>query len=486
MFSLSTRHSRAAAPSSRLPHSRSLLQPFTRFGGLAAIILAFLAFASQGWGQITEGFESGLPASYTATASYTLGSGTWTGAPSLVIKATTPVKTGSASCQLKNTTGANVTTPILNSGVGTIKVWAAASTGTGGLQVQTSTDGTTFNQTGSTATPLQTMTQYTFAVNDATVRYVRFYRTAQTMIIDDVSITLPPPSTQATNVAAGTPTTSTIPTISCTNGNGARRAVFIAAASSGNAAPVDGTTYTANTAFGTGTQIGTTGWYCIYDGTGTPSVTVTGLSASTTYRVMAVEYNGSGATSVFRTATGTANPANFTTAAPPTISTSGTLAAVNTTYGTASASPTSFTVSGSNMSAGITVTPPAGFEVSQTAGGASGYAGSGTAITVGSSGTISSTTVYVRLAATASAGSSPYSGNIALISSGATPVNVATVSSTVTQATPSLLITSNSTAVVGNTVSLTSNSPAASGAVSASTGAISYTSSNTSVSCICC
>jgi len=116
--------------------------------------------------------------------------------------------------------------------------------------------------------------------------------------------------------------------------------------------------------------------------------------------------------------------------ATPTIVASGTLSAVNTTYGTASASPTSFTVSGANMSAGITVTPPSGFEVSQTVGGASGYAGSGTAITVGSSGTIASTTVYVRLAANAPVGA--YSGNIVLSSTSASNVNVATVSSTVT------------------------------------------------------
>ena len=117
-------------------------------------------------------------------------------------------------------------------------------------------------------------------------------------------------------------------------------------------------------------------------------------------------------------------------AATPTITASGTLAAVNTTYGTASASPTSFTVSGANMNTGITVTPPPGFEVSQTAGGASGYAGSGNPITVGSSGTIANTTVYVRLAANAPVGA--YSGNIVLSSTSASNVNVATVSSTVT------------------------------------------------------
>jgi len=129
------------------------------------------------------------------------------------------------------------------------------------------------------------------------------------------------------------------------------------------------------------------------------------------------------------------------TTVPPTITLTGTLSEVNTTFGTASVSPTSFTVSGANMVAGIAVTPPPGFEVSQTPGGASGYAGSGTAITVGSAGTIADTTVYVRLTATATVGSSPYSGDITCTSSGATQKDVATASSTVSPA--ELTITAN-------------------------------------------
>ena len=117
---------------------------------------------------------------------------------------------------------------------------------------------------------------------------------------------------------------------------------------------------------------------------------------------------------------------NVTTVAnTPTISASGTPAALSTTYGTASGN-TSFNVSGANMGAGITVTPPSGFEVSTSSG--SGFASS---IVVGAAGTINSTAVYLRLAATTAVGS--YSGNIALSSAGATSVNVATTSSTVGQ-----------------------------------------------------
>ena len=79
------------------------------------------------------------------------------------------------------------------------------------------------------------------------------------------------------------------------------------------------------------------------------------------------------------------------------------------------------------MTAGILVTPPAGYQVCLTSTGT--YTST---LTVSGTGTIASTTVYVRLSSTATVASSPYSGNIALSSSGATSVNVATASSTVT------------------------------------------------------
>ena len=144
---------------------------------------------------------------------------------------------------------------------------------------------------------------------------------------------------------------------------------------------------------------------------------ITGLAAGTTYyfRVRAVNSQGAGANS--STSAGIA-----TSAASAVISSSGTPGALSTTYGTASSS-TSFSVSGTSMAAGILVTPPAGFQVSTNNSTFS------STVTVGAAGTISSTLVYVRLAATASAGSK--SGNIVLTSSGAANVNVATTASTV-------------------------------------------------------
>ncbi len=122
----------------------------------------------------------------------------------------------------------------------------------------------------------------------------------------------PAPTTQASNVGFSS-TSASGTTISWTRGDGANCAVFMAATSSGTASPVDNSTYTANTAFGSGTQVGSSGWYCVYNGTGT-SVSVSGLSLNTTYRVHVCEYNGGPGSEVYMTTTGTDNPDNVITA----------------------------------------------------------------------------------------------------------------------------------------------------------------------------
>jgi hypothetical protein len=118
----------------------------------------------------------------------------------------------------------------------------------------------------------------------------------------------------------------------------------------------------------------------------------------------------------------------------PSIVISDSLAAVNTVFGTASSNPSRFTVSGANLTEGITVTPPAGFEVS--AGNTNGFAGKRSSIIVGSSGTLSNTPIYVRLAADTDVNT--YSGDIVCSSAGASDVTVATVASTVSPKTVSV------------------------------------------------
>ena len=120
----------------------------------------------------------------------------------------------------------------------------------------------------------------------------------------------------------------------------------------------------------------------------------------------------------------------------------GTLGALSTTYGTAS-STTSFAISSpSNLFSNITVTPPAGFEVS-TASDFSSNVGTSSAGSTVSSGASFPVTIYVRLAATASVASSPFSGSITVASTGYS-ASIATASSTVNKAT--LTVTSGITA----------------------------------------
>ncbi|UOE48448.1 gliding motility-associated C-terminal domain-containing protein [Mucilaginibacter sp. SMC90] len=116
---------------------------------------------------------------------------------------------------------------------------------------------------------------------------------------------------------------------------------------------------------------------------------------------------------------------------PPAVTTAGNLSPLTTVYGTESATA-SFTVSGTNLVSGILITPPAGFELS-----ADGI-NFGGSITIGSTGTITNATVFVRLAKTTQTGN--YAGNITL-NAGITPASIILPTSTVTPAP--LVITAN-------------------------------------------
>ena len=134
----------------------------------------------------------------------------------------------------------------------------------------------------------------------------------------------------------------------------------------------------------------------------------------------------------------------------PIIAITGAPGTLSTTAGTPS-DPTSFNVSGANMTAGISVTAQTGFEVSTSPNGTFSNT-----ITVGTSGTIASTPVYVRIPASASSGN--FTGNITLSSTGATPKNIS-VSGTVTAPIPIISVSGSLTALntTYGTASPTSN-----------------------------
>jgi gliding motility-associated-like protein len=156
-------------------------------------------------------------------------------------------------------------------------------------------------------------------------------QTSQSSIIIFRNTLIAPPVTQATGITV-TSLTGTTATFSWTSGSGSKRALFIKADNTGSAAPVTGTDYTANTVFGSGTQIGSTGWYCAYNGTGN-LVNVTGLTPSTGYIAMVTEFNDGGLsnTAQYNTSTATNNPVTLTARATVTaISRTTSSATINT------------------------------------------------------------------------------------------------------------------------------------------------------------
>ncbi len=116
------------------------------------------------------------------------------------------------------------------------------------------------------------------------------------------------PTTQASSINFVTITGNTF-IANWTRGNGSNCIVFVKSTSTGNAAPVNNTTYTANSIYGNGSQISSTGWYCVYKGA-VSSVNITGMNPGTTYRVMVCEYNGTSGFEKYLTSTSTNNPNN--------------------------------------------------------------------------------------------------------------------------------------------------------------------------------
>jgi hypothetical protein len=219
-----------------------------------------------------------------------------------------------------------------------------------------------------------------------------------------------------------------------------------------------GTASTAQTFSVTGSNLTTdvtvtapTGFEVATDGVNfATSKTLTPASGSVTgtisVRIAAATAQGSPSGNVTLASSGatTANVAvsgTVAAAGAATVSvTGGTLTPFSTVAGTASAAQ-SFSVSGSNLTSDITVTAPTGFEVSTDA---ASYASSKTLAQA--SGTVSATTISVRIAAATAAGALA-SANVTVQATGVTTANVA-VSGTVT--TPALTLILNPTSVAEN------------------------------------
>lgn len=95
-------------------------------------------------------------------------------------------------------------------------------------------------------------------------------------------------------------------------GTGDRCVVFCKQTSSETAAPEDTKTYAADAEYGLGYQIGTTGWYCVYNGR-SDSVVVSGLIVGKQYSFHVFEYSGTTGTEDYLDLSVDGNPGVFST-----------------------------------------------------------------------------------------------------------------------------------------------------------------------------
>lgn len=219
----------------------------------------------------------------------------------------------SSGSQMYTFTINNTGTVTLNLSGGPLYV-TLSGTGSGSFSVTTQPSGTivasgssTFQITFDPSTTGQKTATVSISSDDADESPFTFDITG----LGEVPVVAP--TTQATTITYSASDFTHV-RVGWTRGNGANVAVFMAEATSGLAAPVDATSYTGSanwTSGSRGTQIGTTGWYCIYNGTGT-YVDMSNLVAGTQYRIMACEYNGASAAELYLTSTASGNPANFT------------------------------------------------------------------------------------------------------------------------------------------------------------------------------
>ncbi len=160
------------------------------FSGKTSLMFFMTLFSLWSWGQITESFETGLPGSYNSNlTSVTLSSGSWQIKD--VISGTTGATAGTKSAQIRSATAAQIITPTLTGGVGTISFTIVASTASGSYQVNISEDdGQTWTAApGSPFTVGTSTSTRTINVNNSAVNKIQIYRTGATLYVDNFTTT---------------------------------------------------------------------------------------------------------------------------------------------------------------------------------------------------------------------------------------------------------------------------------------------------------
>ncbi len=363
----------------------------------------------------TENFSTtSLTTSYT-TSGFTTSIGNWLpggggcGISSVAINGTT--------LKLKTGVNSSATTPVLR-GVASIQ-YTAKTIGANSTLILTDGNSTFTNTTPITLTAASSGLISVPSSSNGVFTFSYPFTTGVTgQYIDDVVFTFNKPLTQATALTSSNVTSAGM-TLNWTRPNSGNDnqgcIVFVGPSSTQFINPTDGTSYSASSSFGSGGQINNSGYYCVYNGSGT-SVSVTGLNAGINYSVYVLEYNGiiGQQDENYNCITPAVYPAI------PSISVSTNtipLTDFSANFNISSISQ-SFTFSGNLLSNPIVVSAPSNFEISNNSN--SGFTNS---LTYNATiGTIASTTVYVRLKSGLAAAN--YSQNITLSSIGAYSQNV--------------------------------------------------------------
>jgi hypothetical protein len=265
--------------------------------------------------------------------------------------------------------------------------------------------------------------------------------------IDDLSVTgtaanCTAPAVQASDITFSGSTTTSLD-VTWTNGDGGGRVVYMNTSNSFTA-PANGANPTASLAWaGAGQQ-------CVFNGTGSGPITVTGLAPSTTYHFAVYEYCTP--TRNYSTATGTANPNSQSTAAGAALSVN-TLTAFGALCEDGTYGPNSFNVTGVNLTdADVTIGAVSGYSYSISSTGP--FTSS---LSIAQPGGSFSQDIYVQFSPTAPVA---YSGNIAVGGGGASSQNVAVSGSGIaagaaTVNTPTSADITTTSAILGATIAAT-------------------------------
>ena len=174
--------------------------------------------------------------------------------------------------------------------IGNSTFGAGTQIGTGNYVIYSGTDGSSFSLTGLNGATVYHLAAFEYVINNGVPQYQ--------VVNPPVNSGITYPSTSASSLQFSSIGVDHM-TVSFTAGDGQKRVVIAREAQAVSAVPVDGQSYSANSVFGSGQDLGS-GNFVVYDGSGS-SFTVTGLTNTTTYHFAVYEYSEYNGTVNFKT-----------------------------------------------------------------------------------------------------------------------------------------------------------------------------------------